>query len=58
MWNGISSKEKLLGIVCEDFPHCYQHLIIKRFIDSSLCRFQSMMGRPELPVIGGGDRKQ
>jgi hypothetical protein len=29
MWNGISSKEKLPGIVGEDFPHCYQYLIIK-----------------------------
>jgi hypothetical protein len=58
MWNDINSKEKLPGIVAEDFPHCYKYLIIKRFIGSSFCRFQSMMGRPELPVIVGGDRKK
>jgi hypothetical protein len=57
MWNNINSKEKLPGIVVEDFLHCYQYLIIKRFIGSWLCSFQSMMGRPELPVTGGGDRK-
>jgi hypothetical protein len=58
MWNDINSKEKFPGTVGEDFPHCYQYLIIKRFIGSSLCSFQSMIGRPDLPVIGGGDRKQ
>jgi hypothetical protein len=58
MWNDINSKKKLPGIVGDDFPHFYKYPIIKRFIGSLLCRFQSMMGRPEHPVIGGGDRKQ
>jgi hypothetical protein len=58
MWNYSNSKEKLPGIVGEDFLHCYQYLIIKRFIGSSLYRFQSIMGRTDIPVTVGGDRKQ